>query len=101
MLKTSTFTDVSTAQITAADNDRLLVDAKTTSNTPLLLVTQTDAGFWMNTNIVEDKGEMEVAASKYSETLMKLILTTHSMGCPYLHLDADAKTCDDLPTFDW
>ena len=93
---------VSTAHITAEDNEKL--EAETArDDVPALIVDSFKYGFYIYVNLdpKEDKPEEDELNWDFSDALKKLIQLARKLKCNYIKLDRDGETYSDLETFDW
>ncbi len=99
------FFDISTAHMTAQDNDLLAraVKERDKINMALPLIRPYDHGAWV---WVPDAEDMDFYAQPYSDygfspAFLKVLRYARENDCDWINFDSDAEQCLDLETFDW
>ena len=91
---------VSTAHISADDNEKLANEAEM-NTTPSLVVYRYEFGFLIYTGSPIDELIDKDVQERYSDALSNLLRLAKRENCQYLKLDCDAQTYPDLEVFDW
>jgi len=91
---------VSTAHISADDNEKLANEAEM-NTTPSLVVYTYQYGFLIYTGSPIDELIDENVQIRYSEALSNLLRLAKRENCQYLKIDCDAQIYPDLEVFDW